>query len=141
MYFAQEYIMLGPAVLASAGVALIIIGLRALTLMRFWWAVGGVILPAAAILAVTLAAAIWTPLQGILLTSLALGFFVAVMMLMPRLNASSIPFWGISLNLGEKRATPEEIRAWKAGVAAGAQAEPPTEPPMKPADETKPAGE
>lgn len=109
--------------------------------MRFWWAVGGVILPAAAILAVTLAAAIWTPLQGILLTSLALGFFVAVMMLMPKLGASSIPFWGISLNFGETRASAAELRAWKAGVAAGAKAGPPSEPPTKPTDETKPAGE
>ncbi len=141
MYFAQEYITLGPAVLASAGVALVIIGLRALTLMRFWWAVGGVILPAAAILAVTLTAAIWTPLQGILLTSLALGFFVAVMMLMPKLGASSIPFWGISLNLGGTTATAAELRAWKAGVAAGAKAGTPSEPPTKPTDKTKPAGE
>ncbi|MDZ7618119.1 MAG: type II secretion system protein [Patescibacteria group bacterium] len=145
MYFAQEYIMLGPAVLASAGVALVVIGLRALTLMRFWWAVGGVILPAAAILAVTLTAAIWTPLQGILLTSLALGFFVAVMMLMPKLGASSIPFWGISLSLGETTATAAELRAWKAGVAAGVaagtKAGTPSEPPTKPTNEAKPAGE
>ena len=38
MYFAQEYISLKPAILASAGLALTIIAIRALTLMRFWLA-------------------------------------------------------------------------------------------------------
>ena len=48
----------------------------------------GVILPAAAIMAVTLVAAVWTPLQGILLTAEALGFFIAAIMLMPKLLAA-----------------------------------------------------
>lgn len=87
MYFAQEYISLQPAVLASAGLALVIITLRAVTLMRFWLAAVGVALPAAAIMAITLVAAIWPSLQGILLTVEALGFFIVVMMLMPRLQA------------------------------------------------------
>ena len=54
MYFAQEYIPLGAAVLASAGLALAIIGVRAVTLMGVRLALVGVVLPAAAILAVTL---------------------------------------------------------------------------------------
>ena len=95
MYFAQEYIPLGSAVLISGGVALAIIGLRAITLMRAWWAIGGVILPAAAIMALTLVMAIWTPLQGILLTAEALGFFIAAMMLMPKVAATSTNFWGM----------------------------------------------
>jgi prepilin-type N-terminal cleavage/methylation domain-containing protein len=85
MYFAQEYISLGTAVLTSAGIALAIIGVRALTLMGPWLALGGVVLPGAAILAVTLVAAVWPNLQGILLTAEALGFFIAAMMLIPRI--------------------------------------------------------
>jgi hypothetical protein len=36
MYFAQEYVSLGWAVLISAGVALVIIGVRAATLKSDW---------------------------------------------------------------------------------------------------------
>jgi hypothetical protein len=86
MYFAQEYVSLGPAVLISAGVALAIIAVRAITLMGAWLALTGVVLPAVAILAVTLVAAIWPSLQGILLTAEALGFFIAAMMLLPRVR-------------------------------------------------------
>lgn len=86
MYFAQEYISLGPAVLASAGLAVLIIAIRAVTLMRLDLALFGVVLPAAAILAITLTAAIWPALQGILLTIEALGFFIAVMMLLPHIQ-------------------------------------------------------
>lgn len=88
MHFAQEYVSLGPAVFLSAAVALGIIGVRALTLMRVWLALAGILLPAAAIMTLTLVAAVWTPLQGILLTVGALGFFIAVMMLMPRVRAA-----------------------------------------------------
>lgn len=86
MYFAQEYVSLGPAVVASAGLAVAIIGVRAITLMGFWRGLGGVVLPAAFILALTLVAAIWPALQGILLTVLALAFFVAVMMVLPHIE-------------------------------------------------------
>ena len=48
MYFAQEYVSLFPAVLISAAVAIVIIGVRAVTLMGFWRAVAGVVAPAAA---------------------------------------------------------------------------------------------
>jgi prepilin-type N-terminal cleavage/methylation domain-containing protein len=99
MYFAQEYISLGPAVLSSAGIALAIIGVRAATLMGIWRAMAGVIVPAAAIMAVTLVAAVWTPLQGILLTAEGLGFFIAAMMLMPKAHAASSTFWGVGRNL------------------------------------------
>jgi prepilin-type N-terminal cleavage/methylation domain-containing protein len=87
MYFAQEYIPLGAAVLLSAGVALGIIGVRAITLMGAPLALAGVVLPAVVILAVTLVAAVWPYLQGILLTAEALAFFIAAMLLMPRLRA------------------------------------------------------
>jgi prepilin-type N-terminal cleavage/methylation domain-containing protein len=86
MYFAQEYVSLTPAILISAGTAVGVIGLRAMTLMKWRLALAGVVLPAAAIYAVTLVAAIWTSLQGILLTAEGLGFFIAVMVLMPRVK-------------------------------------------------------
>ncbi len=88
MYFAQAYIPLESAILASAGVAVLIIGVRAITLMGFRRALIGVILPAAAILAITLTAAIMPRLQGILLTVLALAFFIIAMMLLPKLKLS-----------------------------------------------------
>jgi hypothetical protein len=50
---------------------------------------GGVVLPAVVILAITLVAAIWKPLQGILLTAEALGFFITAMMLMPKVRLVS----------------------------------------------------
>ena len=90
MYFAQEYIALGPAVLISAGFALTVIGVLAVTLMGVWLALGGVLLPATAILAVTLTAAIWPALQGILLTVELLGFFIAAMLLLARIRAAAI---------------------------------------------------
>jgi hypothetical protein len=90
MYFAQEYISLGPAVLLSVGVALIIIGVRAVTLMGAWLALAATVLPAVAVLTITLIAAIWPSLQGILLTAEALGFFIAAMMLMPRIRGQWI---------------------------------------------------
>ena len=86
MYFAQEYIPLEAAVLASSGLALAIIGVRAVTLMGVKLALAGVVLPAATILAITLVAAIVPRLQGILLTAGALGFFIVAMMLIPRLR-------------------------------------------------------
>ncbi len=70
----------------------------AVTLMGFWRGVAGVVLPAAAIMAITLLAAVWNQLQGILLTSEALGFFIAAMMLMPRVNAASTRFWAVLRN-------------------------------------------
>jgi hypothetical protein len=88
MYFAQEYISLGPAVLISAGVALAIIGVRAVTLVGMRLALAGVVLPAVAILAITLVAAVWPSLQGILLTAEGLGFFIVAMMLIPRIRAA-----------------------------------------------------
>jgi prepilin-type N-terminal cleavage/methylation domain-containing protein len=96
MYFAQEYIRLDRAMLISAAVAIAVIAVRSLTLMRAWWAIGGIILPAAAIMAVTLVAAVEKPLQGVLLTAEGLAFFIGVMMLMPKVQAASAAFWGVS---------------------------------------------
>jgi prepilin-type N-terminal cleavage/methylation domain-containing protein len=85
MYFAQEYIPLERAVFASTGLALAIIGVRTVTLMGWKMALAGAVIPAAAIWAITLTAAIVYRLQGILLTFEALGFFIIAMLLIPRL--------------------------------------------------------
>jgi hypothetical protein len=87
MYFAQEYIPLKLAIFASAGLAIIIIAICSVTLMRVWLAIVGIILPAAAILTITIVAAISPQHQGILLTVEALSFFIAVMLLMPKVWA------------------------------------------------------
>jgi prepilin-type N-terminal cleavage/methylation domain-containing protein len=86
MYFAQEYIPLGEAMLASAGIALAIIGVRAVTLLGPGLALAGVVAPGAVILVITLTAAVFPRLQGILLTAEALGFFIVAMLLFPRLR-------------------------------------------------------
>jgi type II secretory pathway pseudopilin PulG len=96
MYFAQEYITLLGAVLASGAVAIAIIGIRAMTLMGLWPGLFGIVAPAAAIMGIALSAVVWPHLQGILLTALALGCFIAAMMLMPKALANGSLFWGIT---------------------------------------------
>ena len=93
MYFAQEYISLGVAVVLSAATAVAIIAVRAVTLMGLWRGLVDVVVPAAVILGLTMAAAIWPALQGLLLTALTLGFFITAMMLMPEVNAAASRFW------------------------------------------------
>jgi hypothetical protein len=58
--------------------------------MGVWRALVGVLLPAATILAITLAAAVWPGLQGILLTVEVLGFFIAAMLLLAKIRAAAI---------------------------------------------------
>lgn len=88
MYFAQEFIPLNLAILASTAIVLGIIAVRALTIMRLGLALCGTILPAILILSVTLLAAIHTRLQGILITGVGLTMFVVTMLLLPRLKLS-----------------------------------------------------
>jgi prepilin-type N-terminal cleavage/methylation domain-containing protein len=86
MYFAQEFIPLNSAILASAVLVLVIIAVRALTIMSFRLALFGTLLPAAAILAVTLVAAIHPRLQGILITGVSMAMFIVAMLLIPRMK-------------------------------------------------------
>jgi prepilin-type N-terminal cleavage/methylation domain-containing protein len=97
MYFAQEYVDLTPAMMVSGAVAIAIIAVRTMTLVGFARGLFGIVLPAVAIMAITLASTIWPQLQGILLTALALGFFIAAMMLMPKVAAGK-GFWGVTSN-------------------------------------------
>lgn len=84
------------AVILSAGVAIVIIGVRTTTMMGLWRGLLGIVLPAAVIMAVTLSAVVWPELQGLLLTGLALGVFIAAMMLMPQVAARGSHFWGFN---------------------------------------------
>ncbi len=92
MYFAQEFIPLGAAIFASSAIVLVVIALRAATIMGLRLALFGIVLPAAVILAATLIAAIYTRLQGILITGMGMALFIVAMLLMPRLKRErSIP--------------------------------------------------
>jgi len=95
MYFAQEYVSLIPAIVISGALAIAIIGIRTATLVGFWRALLGIVTPAAAIMAITLAAVVRPQLQGISLTVMALGFFIVAMTLMPKVAAHGSAFWGL----------------------------------------------
>jgi len=86
MYFAQEFIPLLAAIFTSSAVVLIIIAVRSVTIMGWRLALCGTILPATAILTVTLLAAIHTRLQGILITATGMAVFIAAMLLLPRMK-------------------------------------------------------
>ena len=86
MYFAQEFIPLTAAILASSALVLLIIGFRAVTVMPLRLAVFGIVLPGTIILALTLLAAIVIRLQGILITSAGIALFILAMLLMPRIQ-------------------------------------------------------
>jgi prepilin-type N-terminal cleavage/methylation domain-containing protein len=86
MYFAQEFIPLNAAIFLSSGIVLIILAVRSMTIMSSGLAMAGVVIPAAIILALTLAAAIHPRLQGILITAAVLTFFIVVMVMIPRLK-------------------------------------------------------
>lgn len=86
MYFAQEFIPLNFAMFASAALVLVIIAVRSLTIMRAPLALTGVVFPAAALLALTLVAAIHTRLQGLLITSVGMALFILAMLLIPRIR-------------------------------------------------------
>jgi len=89
MYFAQEFIPLNIAIFASSAIVLLVIAIRAMTIMDVRLALFGTVLPAAAILAVTLVAATHTRLQGILITGTGLAIFVVAMLLMPRMKRAA----------------------------------------------------
>jgi prepilin-type N-terminal cleavage/methylation domain-containing protein len=91
MYFAQEFIPLNFAILASSGVVLLVIAIRSTTIMGLRLGLCGAVLPAIAILAVTLLAAIHTRLQGILITGTGIALFIAAMLLVPRFKLDRPP--------------------------------------------------
>ena len=86
MYFAQGFIPLTYAMIAAAVIVLVVIGMRAKSIIGLPLTIGGVVMPAGAIMALTLVAAIRPNLQGMILTILSLGLFIAAMMLAPRIH-------------------------------------------------------
>jgi prepilin-type N-terminal cleavage/methylation domain-containing protein len=86
MYFAQEFVPLSWAMVASSAIVLLIIAVRSISIMGPRLGTLGTVLPAAVILTATLLAAIHTGLQGILITGVGIAFFVVAMLLMPRLQ-------------------------------------------------------
>lgn len=91
MYFAQEFIPLNVAMLASSAIVVVVISVRAVTIMGLRLALFGTVLPAVIILVVTLVAAIHTRLQGILITGTVIALFIVAMLLMPRMRMNRRP--------------------------------------------------
>ncbi len=86
MYFAQEYVSLRTAMIASGATVLAIIAVRAVTFVGWRLGIFALTIPAAVIMSLTLVAAVKPELQGIVLTVMALGLFVCAMTLAPRLH-------------------------------------------------------
>jgi prepilin-type N-terminal cleavage/methylation domain-containing protein len=84
MYFAQEFIPLTAAILISSGIVLVVIAVRLITIMGLRLALFGTLLPAVAILVVTLMAALHPKLQGMLITAVGIALFIVAMLLIPR---------------------------------------------------------
>src|ERR1041384_2684383 len=97
MYFAQEFIPLKAAIIASSGFVLLVIAIRSLTIMGWRLALFGTVFPAIAILALTLLAAIHPRLQGIVITVAGIALFIVAMLLIPRMRLGRIatPFAGL----------------------------------------------
>ena len=91
MYFAQEFIPLHAAMIASSLLVLVVIAIRAVTIMPARLAITGIVVPAMAILAFTLLAAIQPRLQGILITITGIALFVVAMLLIPRFKREQQP--------------------------------------------------
>jgi prepilin-type N-terminal cleavage/methylation domain-containing protein len=91
MYFAQEFIPLRLAILFSSGFVLTVIAIRAATIMGWSMALFGTVLPATAILTVTLLAALHPHLQGLLITAVGITLFIVAMLLIPRIKLQTPP--------------------------------------------------
>ena len=91
MYFAQEFIPLNDAIFISSALVLVIIAVRTITSMSLPLAILGIVLPAAAVLTLTIVAAIQVRLQGLLITGTGLLFFIVAMSLIPRLKSPDHP--------------------------------------------------
>jgi hypothetical protein len=76
---------------ASSMFVLVVIAIRSITIMGWRLAMFGTILPAIAILTLTLLAAIHPRLQGILITATGIGLFIVAMLLIPRLKIEKLP--------------------------------------------------
>lgn len=93
MYFLQEYVSLPAAIVAAAAGVIVIIAVRAFSLFGMQVGLfGGVFLPAA-IMTLTLGAAIYPKpaMQGVLLTIMAILTLVVAMILLPKAQKNLAP--------------------------------------------------
>lgn len=86
MYFGEEFVPLNVAMTAAAVLVMVIIAVRSITMVNARLALAGVVLPGAALLGVTLVAALHPRLQGILITGVGLALFIVAMLLIPRMR-------------------------------------------------------
>ena len=91
MYFAQEYAQPLVAIVLSGAAVMVIIGVRASTLMGWRLGILGAVVPGVATMTLALAVALEPKMQGMLLTIGGLAFFVVTMSLMPRLKMFTRP--------------------------------------------------
>lgn len=91
MYFAQEFIPVNAAIFASSALVLLIIAIRSVTIIGFRIGFFGAVIPATAVLAVTLLAAVHPRLQGLLITASGIVLFIVAMLLIPRLKIARVP--------------------------------------------------
>lgn len=101
MYFAQEYIPLSIAVVGSAAICIGLIGLRAALLMSMSKSITAVVGPAVFAMSFAITAALWPALQGILLTGESILLFMAVMILLPKINQRAAEFWKLQVGKSE----------------------------------------
>ncbi len=90
MYFAQEFISLPIAIFISSIVVLLIVSIRSITIMGVQLGLFGATLPAAAIMSLTLVAAIYPRLQGILITCVGIALFIVAMLLIPKIQFAKL---------------------------------------------------
>ncbi len=89
MYYAQEYLPLGYAVVLSAAAPILLFTFRTFFLAGWRLAIG-IMLSAAAVLAATIVCAVWPKYQGVLITAETLGLFAIAMILGPRIGKKSL---------------------------------------------------
>jgi hypothetical protein len=89
MYYAQDFLSLWSAVVIACIVMLLVIGLRAMTLLGARVGLFGIVLPGGAVLTVTILATIFMNFQGLLLTAMTVGTLAVLMALLPRVQAQA----------------------------------------------------
>ena len=83
MYYAQDFVPLGTAIIGAGLAMMIIIGIRAVTLLGLRVGLMGIVLSGTGVLTLTMLATIYKQAQGILLTVLVVGALVGLMVLVP----------------------------------------------------------
>ena len=109
MYYAQDFVSLPMAIVLACVAMMIIIGARAVTSMGVRIGAFGIMLPCGSVLTLIMLATIHPQTQGMLLTVLAIGMLVAMMILVPRAQeriAASRPV-PIATPIGKPKGDPE----------------------------------